>query len=70
MPRHQPSDKPDPGEVLKGPVRMRRDAQGRLQIVDPAGPRKATTEAKPKPPQPDDPRPVSSRDLGPAGGFP
>ncbi len=69
MPRHQPSDKPDPGEVLKGPVRMRRDAQGRLQIVDPAGPTKATIEAKPKPPQPDDPRSAAIRDVGPAGGF-
>lgn len=70
MPRHQPSDKPDPGEVLRGPVRMRRDAQGRLQVVAPEDEdRKATVEAKPKPPQPDDPRSAATRDVGPGGGF-
>ena len=69
MPRHEPSNKPDPGELLKGRVRMRRDAQGKLQVVTPEQERHTTTEAKPRPPQADDPRGNAERNIGPGGGF-
>lgn len=69
MPRHEPSNKPDPGEVLKGPVRIRRDANGKLQVVTPEKDLHTTTEAKPRPPQPDDPRTSVDRNVGPGGGF-
>ena len=68
MPRHEPSGKPDPGELLSGKVKMRRDEHGKLQVVMPDAPKVATTEAKPRPPQADDPRPGPIRDAGAGAG--
>jgi hypothetical protein len=69
MPRHEPSSKPDPGELLKGPVRVRRDAEGRLHVVVPDAKKRPTTEARPRPPHADDPRSGPLRDAGPTGGL-
>jgi hypothetical protein len=50
MPRHEPLGRPAPEEVLSEmKVKLRRDADGKLVIADPAKPTKATTEAKPEP---------------------
>ena len=71
MPRHEPSGRADNGELFSaGKVKLRRDAEGKLVPVLPESVRKATTEAKPKPPHADDPRPASARNVPPyaAGG--
>jgi len=47
---------------------MRRDEHGRLQVVVPDAPPVATTEAKPRPPQAEDPRPGPIRDAGAGAG--
>jgi len=54
MPRHEPSRRADPGELLAGKVVMRRDADGTLRIVipepEPEPPEAAEEPAAPEPP--------------------
>jgi hypothetical protein len=70
MPRHEPSRQPVPAEPLHGPVhvRVRRDAEGRMQIVTPERKLIPTVEAAERPPQADDPRPAMLRNIPPYGG--
>jgi hypothetical protein len=70
MPRREPSRQPVPSGPLSGPVqvRVRRDADGRVQIVSPPRSLIATVEAAERPPQPDDPRPALLRNVPPYGG--
>ena len=61
MPRHEPSQRADPGELLagKGKVVMRRGPDGRLQIVPPEPERKDEAPAA-EPKAPGDEPPTSS----------
>jgi hypothetical protein len=58
MPRHEPSQRADPGDLLagKGKVVMRRGPDGRLQIVPPAPePKDASPGDEPQAPGDDPP---------------
>jgi hypothetical protein len=68
MPRHQPSQRSDPGELLAGKVVMRRGPDGKLEVVVPPRVVTETTEAAERPPTPDDPRTSSQRNVPPYGG--
>jgi hypothetical protein len=70
VPRHEPSQRADPGDLLagRGKVVMRRGPDGRLQIVRPERELTETTEAAERPPTPDDPRSGPQRDVPPYGG--
>lgn len=62
MPRHEPSQRADPGEVLAGKIVMKRTPDGKLLIAQPPppGPKEPTEQAE---------RDASSeRDLPPDGG--
>jgi hypothetical protein len=66
MPKHEPSGRTDNGKLFAaGKLKLRRDAEGNLVPVLPEEVRHATTEAKPEPPQADDPRPASARNVPP-----
>jgi hypothetical protein len=66
MPKHEPSGRADNGALFAaGKIKLRRDAEGKLVPVLPEPVRHATTEAKPKPPLADDPRPASARNVPP-----
>lgn len=67
MPRQQPSQRASSGEPFDGKVVMRRDAEGKLQVVDPGEATSETTEAAERPPTPDDPRSATNRIPGYAG---
>ena len=70
MARHERSRQPVPAQPLNGPVhvRVRRDADGRMQIVTPDRELTATVEAAERPAQADDPRPAPFRNMPPFGG--
>lgn len=70
MARHEPSRQPVPTQPLTGPVhvRVRRDAEGRVEIVTPERPVKATVEAAERPTHADDPRGGPFRNVPPFGG--
>jgi hypothetical protein len=62
--RHTPDSRP--GRELKlGDKHVKLTLDG--VEIGPRGPVKETTEAKPKPPQPDDPRPAFFRNIPPYG---
>jgi hypothetical protein len=63
MARHQPSQRATSGEPFEGKIVMRRDADGKLQAVEPEGETVTTTESAERPPTPDDPRAASDRNL-------
>ncbi len=67
MPRHVPHTRPTGEPAPEGKVKMRRDATGQLVPVLPATPTVATTEAKPRPQQADDPRTAAMRNVPPYG---
>jgi hypothetical protein len=68
MPRHQPLDKPTPGEQLQGmKVKMRKEADGSFVPVVPPKKTAATTESKPDPRDQPDPRPVGQQNIPPYG---
>jgi hypothetical protein len=68
MPLHEPSGRAHNGEIAPdGKVRLRRDADGKLVPVLPDAKERATSEAKPKPRQVDDPRPATVRNIPPFG---
>jgi hypothetical protein len=69
MPRHEPSGRLHPGELLGEKVVMRRGADGKLQVVLPDRALKETTEAAERPPVGDDPRSGPLRDAPPYGGV-
>jgi len=69
MPRHEPSQRAEPGELLAGKVRMRRGPDGKLQVVLPERTLGETTEAAERPPTGDDPRRGPLRDVPPIGGI-
>ena len=70
MPRHDPSGRADPGELLagKGKVVMRRGPDGGSRSCSPQRELTETTEAAERPPTPDDPRSGPQRDVPPYGG--
>ena len=59
--QHEPDGRPAPKLTLGG-----RNVRLKLDGVELGAdePRKTTTEAKPRPPQPDDPRPAFDRNVG------
>ena len=68
MPRHEPSGHAYNGEIApEGKLRMRRNADGKLVPVLPDEEKNATTEAKPKPQQAEDPRSAAVRNIPPYG---
>jgi hypothetical protein len=68
MPRHEPSQRAEPGEILSaGKVVMRRGPDGKLEIVLPSREITETTEAAERPPTPGDPRSGPARDAPPYG---
>ena len=68
MPHHEPSGRADNGELApNGKLRMRRNAEGKLVPVLPDDETQATTEAKPKPQQAEDPRSAAVRNIPPYG---
>ena len=69
MPRHEPSQRAEPGELLKGKVRMRRGPDGRLEVVLPERATTETTESAERPPVGEDPRSGPLRDVPPFGGI-
>ena len=69
MPRHEPSRRAEPGELLAGKVVMRRGPDGKLQIVMPERTLGEATEAAERPPTADDPRSGPLRDAPPYGGV-
>jgi hypothetical protein len=68
MPRHEPLGRAAPGEPPDMKVRMRRDKDGKLEVVLPPKETVETTEAAERPPTPDDPRPANLRNVPPYGG--
>ena len=68
MPRHEPSDRPTPGEQLQGmKVKVRAKADGSFEPIVPDTPKTATPEAKPDPRDQADPRPVGMQNVPPYG---
>lgn len=67
MARHEPHNRPAGDPAPEGKVTMRRDAMGNLVAVLPEKPKIATTEAKPRPQQAEDPRPAGVRNIPPYG---
>ena len=62
--QHTPDSRPEPG-LRVGGKRVRLKIDG-VELEGP-GPVKETTEAKPKPPQPEDPRSAFTRNVPPYG---
>jgi hypothetical protein len=53
MPRHEPSQRAEPGEILSaGKVVMRRTKDGRIEFVPPAPPEPQEPEQAEEPPAP------------------
>ena len=70
MPRHEPSQRAEPGELFAaGKVVMRRGPDGKVEIVLPERDLRETTEAAEQPPTPDDPRSGPMRDVPPYGAV-
>ena len=67
MPRHEPHTKETGEPAPDGKVTMRRDANGNLVGIVPPRRKVATTEAKPRPQQADDPRTANVRNVPPYG---
>jgi hypothetical protein len=68
MPRHQPSEREPGAPGPDGVVKMQLDKDGKPVPVFRRAPVKATTEAKPKPREAEDPRHGPMRDVPPWGG--
>ena len=50
MPRHEPSQRAEPGELLAGKVVMRRGPDGKVEIVPPEPPEAEPAEEPPSTP--------------------
>jgi hypothetical protein len=68
MPRHEPARKQTAGEPPDLKVKVRLDAKGRWQPVEPPRVMTEETEAAERPPFGDDPRPSAFRNIPPFGG--
>jgi hypothetical protein len=67
MARHEPLGRAAPGEPPGMKVRMRRDKDGKLEVVLPPRATVETVEAAERPPTPDDPRTANQRNVPPYG---
>ena len=68
MARHEPLGRDAPGEPPGMKVRVKRGADGKLQVLLPERKTVETTEAAERPPTPDDPRTANQRNVPPYGG--